>query len=191
MTLASFTALYDACVLYPAPLRDLLMELALTDIFRAKWSTRIHDEWIGAALTERPDLTRERLERTRALMDRSVRDCLVFEFEHLIPTLRLPDPEDRHVLAAAICGRADVIVTYNLKDFPDHELQKFGLTAQHPDDFLTHLLDLYPLIVCAAASAHRVRLVNPPKDVHAYLQTLEQQSLGEFVTRLRAFESRL
>lgn len=185
--MATFTAVYDACVLYPAPLRDLLMELALTDLFRAKWSSRIHDEWIQAVLANRPDLTAERLQRTRQLMDMKVRDCLVEHFDELIPSLSLPDPDDRHVLAAAIRGRADVILTYNLKDFPDKELHKYGITAQHPDEFLTHLLDLSPGIVCAAAHTHRARLVNPPKNASAYLQTLEQQSLTEFVAKLRDF----
>lgn len=99
-----FTALSDACVLYPAPLRDLLMHLALTDLFRAKWTDQIHDEWIRSVLEQRPDLRREQLERTRQLMNAHVRDCLVTGYEDLIPALSLPDPDDRHVLAAAIRG---------------------------------------------------------------------------------------
>ena len=80
-----FTALFDACVLYPAPLRDLLMHLALTDLFRAKWTDAIHDEWMRSVLESRPDLSRERLQRTRDLMDAHVRDCLVAGYEELIP----------------------------------------------------------------------------------------------------------
>ncbi len=140
--MTTFTALCDACVLYPAPLRDLLLELALTDLFRAKWSAQIHDEWIQAVLDHRSDLTVAQLRHTRDLMDRHVRDCLVEDFEELIPSLTLPDPNDRHVLAAAIRGRADVIVTYNLTDFPDKALQKYGITPQHPDEFLLHLFNL-------------------------------------------------
>jgi hypothetical protein len=64
-----FTALYDASVLYPSALRNLLMHLALTGLFRAKWSADIHEEWISALLRNRPDLTRAKLERTRMLMD--------------------------------------------------------------------------------------------------------------------------
>lgn len=75
--MASFTAVYDACTLYPAPLRDLLMHLALTDLFRAKWTDQIHDEWIRSVLRDRPDLALEQLERTRSLMNAHVRDCLV------------------------------------------------------------------------------------------------------------------
>ena len=98
----SFTALYDACVLYPAPLRDLLMHLAMTDLFRARWTDQIHDEWISNLSINRPDLKRRQLERTRRLMNAHVLDCLVTGYEGLIDKLKLPDPNDRHVLAAAI-----------------------------------------------------------------------------------------
>jgi len=75
--MANFTAIYDSCVLYPAPLRDLLMWLALSDLFRARWSNDIHEEWIRNLLEDRPDLTRERLERTRGKMNSHIRGCLV------------------------------------------------------------------------------------------------------------------
>lgn len=98
--------LYDACVLYPAPLRDLLMRLALTDLFQARWTDRIHDEWTRNVLGNRPDITPESLARCRQLMDEHVPGCLVTGYEALISTLTLPDPDDRHVLAAAVHGRA-------------------------------------------------------------------------------------
>ena len=116
--MASFVAVYDACVLYPAPLRDLLLRLALTDLFRARWTERIHEEWMRSVQRDRPDLTPEQLQRTRELMDLSVPGCLVTGYEGLIENLNLPDPDDRHVLAAAIRCQAGVIVTYNLKDYP-------------------------------------------------------------------------
>jgi len=106
-----YTALLDANVLYPAPMRDLLLQLAVTDLFKARWSADIHREWIEALLREQPHRDRASLERTRDLMDRHTRDALVLGYEALIPTLTLPDPGDRHVLAAAITGRCDVIVT--------------------------------------------------------------------------------
>ena len=189
--MATFTALYDACVLYPAPLRDLLLELSLTDLFRAKWSSYIHQEWIRAVLEDRPDLTAVQLHRTRDLMDLHARDCLVEDFEELIPSLTLPDTNDRHVLAAAIRGRADVIVTYNLTDFPDKELQKYGITSQHPDEFLVHLFNLAPSIVCAAVRTHRARLKYPAKTTAEYFETLERQSLTQFVAALRPYAAHL
>src|SRR3954468_23279831 len=93
---------FDACVLYSAPLRDFLMRLALTDLFQARWTEEIHDEWIRNVLATRPDVTKESLVRCRELMDQHVPDSLVTGYELLIPTLALPDPDDRHVLAAAI-----------------------------------------------------------------------------------------
>ena len=175
--MATFTALYDSCVLYPAPLRDSLMRLALTDLFRARWTDRIHDEWIGALLKARPDLDRQKLERTRSLMNASVRDCLVTGYEALIDALKLPDPDDRHVLAAAIRTRAHVIVTFNLTDFPAAYLAQFGMHAQHPDEFITHLLDLAPGAVCVAAKRQRAALKNPPKTVDEFLSALARQHL--------------
>jgi predicted nucleic acid-binding protein len=112
-----FAVVYDACVLYPAPLRDLLMHLALSDLYRAHWSEKIHDEWTRNVLAGRPDLTPEQLARTRQLMNANVRDSLVEGFEYLIPAIELPDPEDRHVVAAAIHSGASLIVTFNLKTF--------------------------------------------------------------------------
>ncbi len=185
--MSTFTALYDACVLYPAPLRDLLMRLALTDLFRARWSNEIHDEWIRNVLANRRDLKREQLERTRELMNSHVRDSVVSGYEDLIDGLQLPDPGDRHVLAAAIRTRASVIVTFNLKHFPEDYLAKYGLEAQHPDEFITHLLDLNQGAICAAAKRHRAALKNLPKTVEEYLETLAKQQLPETVSRLREF----
>jgi len=119
-----FTVIYDACVLYPAPLRDLLMHLALTGAYRARWSVQIHDEWTRNVLKNRSDLTKDQLDRTVVAMNRAVPDCLVNDYEPLMLGLDLPDEDDRHVLAAAIKCGASVIVTYNLKDFPAEILKR-------------------------------------------------------------------
>jgi hypothetical protein len=87
--MATFTAVYDACVLYPAPLRDFLMHLAMTELFRARWTEAIHDEWIAAVLADRPDVTRAQLERTRDLMNKAVPNCLVAGHSSLIAGLTL------------------------------------------------------------------------------------------------------
>ncbi len=182
-----FTALFDACVLYPAQLRSLLMYLAVTDLFRAKWTETIHDEWMRNVLKDRPDLKREQLERTRDLMNAHVRDCLVTGYESLIPALTLPDPDDRHVLAAAIRAGADVIVTSNLTDFPPDVLKKYGIEVQPPDDFIAHLLDLAPSTVCASAKRHRQSHKNPAQTVAEYLKSLERTGLVQTVSILREF----
>jgi predicted nucleic acid-binding protein len=189
--MATFTALYDACVLYPAPLRDLLMHLALTDMFRARWSDQIHAEWTRSLLRNRPDLTVQQLERTRNLMNAHVMDCLVTGYEPLIEGLQLPDANDRHVLAAAIRSGADVIVTFNLDHFPARCLEPYGIEAQHPDEFITHLLDLAPETVCAAAKRHRKSLRNPPRTIEEYLDRLARQQLPQTTERLGQFASLL
>jgi hypothetical protein len=183
--MSNFAVLYDACVLYPAPLRDLLMHLALSDLYRAKWTNEIHDEWIRNVLADRKDLSQALLERTRDLMNSHVRDCLVDGYQEIISTLSLPDQNDRHVLAAAIHAKCSVIVTYNLKDFPKKILDKYGIEAQHPDEFIIHLIDLSPEIVCTAVKRHRLTLKNPPKSVDEYLETLEKQSLNQTVSQLK------
>jgi len=127
--MANFTAIYDACVLYPAPLRDFLLRLAMTELFRARWTAHIHGEWMRSVLNNRKDLTAGQLERTRQLMDQAVPDCLVTDYEDLIDSLELPDPDDRHVLAAATRCQAGVIVTFNLGDFPNDILRQYGIEA--------------------------------------------------------------
>ena len=184
----NLTAFLDASVLYPAPLRDLLMELAVSDLYRAKWSDAVHEEWIGAVLQNRNDLTRAQLERTRDLMDAHVRDALVTDFEQLIDVLELPDRNDRHVLAAAIKGRADLIVTVNRKDFPAEKLDRWGIEAQHPDEFLIHRFHLSQPVFLQAVKTVRMRLKNPPRSVQNYLDTLRTQGLLATVKAIEPFD---
>jgi predicted nucleic acid-binding protein len=188
---SNFTVLYDACVLYPAPLRDLLMQLAVIDLFRARWTNQIHDEWIRSVLKNRPDLTLEQLTRTKELMDSHVRDCFVTGYDYLIPTLELPDSDDLHVLAAAIKAKANVIVTFNLSDFPQAILDQYAIEAQHPDDFISYLLDLKPARVAAAVELCRKRLQNPPKTVEEYLEILLRQGLSVLVSMLRELNNEI
>lgn len=131
------------------------MYLALTDTFSAKWTDAIHEEWMRSVLEKYKDMSRPQVERIRDLMNSHVRDCLVTGFEHLIPTLTLPDPDDRHVLAAAITCKADAIVTFNFKDFPSENLAPFGIVAQHPDEFLVQVLERHAGLFCSAAKKQR------------------------------------
>ena len=179
-------AFLDASVLYPAPLRDLLLELAVSNLYRAKWSARVHDEWIHALLRSRPDLTAARLERTRRLMDAHVRDVLVTGFEDLVSSLELPDPGDRHILAAAIRAEADIIVTANLKDFPTSSLAPHGLEAEHPDAFLARLCERCPARFVEALHRVRGRLRHPPLSPEAHLRALRRSGLRATVAELVA-----
>lgn len=188
MKAGGFTVVFDACVLYPAPLRDLLMQLTLADLFRARWTDRIHEEWISSLLERRPELKRSDLERVKELMNRHARDSVVSGFEPLIDLVHgLPDTDDRHVVAAAYHCRADAIVTFNLRDFPASMLVAYGLEAIHPDDFIRSQFDLDLARVLEAVRLCRARLKNPPKSAKDYLDTLEAQSLPKSAGELRRY----
>ncbi len=179
------TALYDACVLYPAPLRDLLIRLAMTGMFQARWTQQIHEEWIRNVAQNNPHLKRERLEATARKMDQAIMDSRIENYEPLIEGLKLPDKNDRHVLAAAIKGQAEIIVTFNLKDFPEHSLEPFNIWAQHPDEFISHLIDLSPETVLLAVQQQRASLKNPSKTVDEFIAILLRQQLPRTAAYLK------
>ncbi len=179
-------ALLDACVLYPPSLRDLLMRVAAMGIYEPRWTEEIHDEWIRNVLADNPDVTPAQLDRTRRLMNQTITNGSVSGYEALIPTLSLPDANDRHVLAAAIKASASVIVTFNLSDFPAAVLQAHGLRPAHPDLFLSALFDDEPALFLRAVQSHRASLHHPPKDAAGYVQTLRTNGLKELALRLEA-----
>ena len=182
---SNYTVVFDACVLYPAPLRSLLMYLGVSGEFRARWSDDIHDEWIRNALKNNPEIKKQSLERVRTLMDSNVPGALVSGYHSLIPSIVLPDVDDRHVVAVAIQANAEAIITFNLKDFPEGALAKYDLQAIHPDDFIADLYDLNAAAVIEAARSHRASLKNPPFGVDEYLDCLLRQRLTETVARLK------
>ncbi len=184
---AGFIALFDACVLYSACTRDLVIELAVSELYQAKWTNQIHDEWIRNLLIKRPDLSLKKLERTRECINQSVEDCLVEGYEALRKTFDLPDPGDAHVLAAAIKSRAQLIVTYNLKDFPAAVLKEFGIEAQHPDDFFLNQSDLQHGAFLAAIKRIRQSLKKPPKTPEQYLDILRKHSLAKTADFLEGY----
>ena len=177
--------LFDACILYPASLRDVVMYLAGSGLFQAKWTEKIHDEWISNLLEKQPEIVPERLTRTRHKMNSAVLDSLVIGYETLIDTLHLPDQNDRHVLAAAIHAGASLIVTNNIRDFPDDILTPYGIKAVTPDEFLVRLIYENAEAVLATIKRQREQLKNPPKTVKEHLETLEKQGLTKTVAFLR------
>lgn len=187
----TFTVIFDACVLYPAPLRDVLMELSVEGIFRPRWTNQIHAEWTQHVLANLPHIHPKTLAHTRDLINQAVPDCLVTGYETLIAGLALPDPDDRHVLAAAIVARAGAIVTFNTRDFPDAILEAYGLEAQHPDDFLVYQFDLAQAAVCTAIKRLRARIKRPPMTTTEYLACLSRQQLPQFVEKLQRFQNLL
>lgn len=162
------------------------MRLALTDLFKAHWTDHIHDEWINALLRQGKH-TREKLERVRDLMDAYARDAKVTAYEPLIGTLELPDPDDRHVLAAAIRCGADAIVTFNRKDFPSPALGPYEIDVLHPDDFIYYQVDMAPSICCSAIKQQRLALRNPAVGVDEFLTALQRQQLPQTVSKLKEF----
>lgn len=177
-------AFLDASVIYPASLRDLLMRLTLAGLYQARWSNHVHEEWIRSVLRNRPDLSAERLYGVREAMNRHAADAVVTGYEPLIASLTLPDPDDRHVLAAAIVAGADVIVTFNLKDFPAEVLDRYGIEARHPDAFLRHLLDLTPVAFVDAVWAQQASMANPPVSMNDLAGLFERIGLIETVAEL-------
>ncbi len=183
----AFVVLLDANVLYPAPLRDLLVTLSTTGMYAAKWTDHIHDEWTRNLIAKRPELVVP-VERTRQLMNEKVPDSLVTGYESIIDGLELPDPDDRHVLAAAIRCSAQIIVTFNLKDFPQEKLDQYGIEAMHPDEFIDYQFCLKPGLVIRAAKMQRSRLKNPEKSPQEFLDTLTSQGLVVTAQKLSEFE---
>jgi hypothetical protein len=153
------------------------MWLALSGAFRARWSDRIHHEWKSNLLKNRPDLSPEHLDRTIQMMNDAVPDSIVTGYETLIESVTLPDPDDRHVLAAAIRCGASVIDTFNETDFSRTALEPFGIEAQHPDQFAEFLFDLDPAAVVAAAQRQRSKLKAPTMDVDRFLNNFLKQGL--------------
>jgi len=189
--MATYTVILDACVLYPAPLRSYLLYLAQTGLYRARWTNQIHDEWIRNLLKNRPDLTVEKLAKVRAAMDRHAPDCLVEGYESIIDGIDLPDLDDRHVVAAAIQGQAEGIITFNLKDFPKQNLEDLGLSAIHPDTFLSDMFELSPSDAIGAAQKQRRALKAPKLTAQEYLDCLQRQKLPVFVSKLSKFANLL
>lgn len=157
-----YTALLDACVLVPITLADTLLRLAERELYRPLWSDRILGEAADAIVEIHPDLAPDLVAKRFAAMNDTFEDACVEGWELLEATLSLPDPDDRHVLAAAMRGRADAIVTANVRDFPDELLEPLGIAAVEPDDFLLDQLDLAPRIVLDALREQAAHTRNPP-----------------------------
>jgi predicted nucleic acid-binding protein len=175
----------DACVLYRAQLRNCLLSLAAADLFQPKWSAAIHEEWITNLLSNRGDLRRKDLEMTREAMNKFI-DSEVHGSDYLIPTLSLPDPDDRHILAVAIHSHANAIVTFNLKHFPAAELDPHGIVAAEPDEFAKYLLDIDEDAALEALAKMRRRLTNPSMTAAGFVDSIERAGLPLAASRLRS-----
>jgi len=182
-----YTAVLDACVLYPATVRDALMSLHNAGLFAAKWSAEIEGEWVRNLLARRSHITEAQLSRTCELMHTAVPDWEVANYKELIPGLSLPDKNDRHVLAAAIRGHADCIVTTNLRHFPADLVGKYDLEVFHPDDFIMLQLDLDSvdnMTGLKAMKAMRLRMRKPAQSPEEFVKRLDEVGLKRVAQRL-------
>lgn len=181
------TVILDACVLYPASLRDFLLRLVEAGVFRGHMSKDILDECFRSVERDRPELG-PKLRRTREILEVAFADLLVEGYEHLIDGLDLPDPNDRHVLAAAIAAEATLIVTFNLKDFPAERLAPRGVAAVHPNAFVLACIEAMPEAVVEVVRKQAAGLRNPPTTVADLLDRLAEQGLPGVVAAIRRSE---
>ena len=176
--------LLDANVLYPFHLRNLLVQLGVDLILIPRWTRRIHDEWVRNLVATGRVLP-ERLSRTLSIMERVLPGADVPGWERRLPEVpALPDPDDRHVVAAALDAPAPVILTLNLRDFPAPILAPLGLAAEHPDAFLCKLFGADPEAVRASVEAAHANLSRSAPHLTAFLGTLERQGLPGFASAL-------
>lgn len=177
-------SLLDANVLYPSLIRNLMMHCATSGLMAARWTNAIHEEWIRNLLADRSDLSLERLQRTRKFMERAVPDAEVTDYSHLVAALQLPDPDDAHVLAAAIVAQAEFLVTFNLKDFPAELLAQYGIEAVTPDELMCRLYQGEPEATLKVLEDLRQSLHNPRYTPSDFPQRLSAVGLPQFASLL-------
>lgn len=177
--------IFDACILYPFHLRNIIVQAAVDRLVEARWTDRIHDEWMRNLAANVPTMPIERLQITRCLMNAVLPDAMVARYEDHIPTVKLPDPGDRHVVAAAIATGAAIILTWNVRDFPTAELKKHGLHCQTPDTFLADLYDKVPALTIASLANARRNLNKSRVSRAEFIEILEGQKLAITARRLK------
>lgn len=181
-----FIVVYDAEALFPNAQRGLLIRMAIHDMVQAKWTDQILDEMVWARARKHQDATPEKLSRLRTLMNDAIPDCLVTGYEPLIEGLKLPDPDDRHVLAAAIRAGAQVIVTTNLRDFPPADLEPWNVEAKSPDDFVLDQITIDDRIVFTCVQEIANSRKRHPQTASDVLGELARSGLVESVAALRS-----
>lgn len=180
----TFVVTYDACALHSNTGRDLLIRVAQMGLVQAKWSSQILDELVES-LDRRGIGTPDGRKRLRELIADSVADSMVVGHEKLIDALVLPDPDDRHVLAAAVRSHSQVIVTENLKDFPADALAEWNIEAKTPDDFVRDLIDIDAWIVNACVQQIVDSRTHPPMTFGQVLEQLERCGFVQSANALR------
>ena len=178
-----FVVLLDANVLYPFRKRDLLLRFYDAGLFQARWTERILDEWTGNLLKARPDC-KASVHAQQKRMREVFPEALVGGFERLKASLSLPDPNDKHVLAAAIQCGAQHIVTDNMQDFPQPKLNPFGIEATGADAFLARIFDLYTAEAMTVLRNLRSHYSNPPYSPSGFVRDLTAKGMPKLAARL-------
>ena len=184
---ARFTALIDANVLFPIVVRDYLLWLSINDLYSPKWSSKLQEEFCAIFEKKKLGLSSEKIKNQVRLMNKACPDALVVKYESLIESVKLPDENDRHVVAAAIKCNANVIGTYNLKDFPNEYLNSIGLSAVDPDTFIADMIDLSPEKCCDAFREMVLSKKKPPYDEPQYLEILKRNGLIQTAEELAKY----
>ena len=179
-----FTAVLDTNVVYPVIIRDILFWFAHYDLYIPKWSEHIFDEW--KKVMKEKGVSEEEANKRIAKANLAFPDALVKNYKGLIDHLKLPDVDDCHVLAAAIKTNANLIVTNNIKDFPEQYLQSFSLNAKTADDFLTDIIDLNQEQAIAAFKEMVLNKKNPKQDEFEVLNQLRNAGLKDTANYLHA-----
>ena len=188
MIVGRYAAVLDALVLHPSFARGALLWMAAERLFRPLWSERILAEWERRVSRRFPDRTPEALAPVRQVMIDNFEDAMVTGYEPLAVGLAdvLPDPDDVHVLAAAIVGRADAIITANRRDFPADAVARYRLDITHPDDFIVAMIDLAPERAVSALRRHREVLRKPPMEASSFVDKFAATGLVQSAARLRS-----
>jgi predicted nucleic acid-binding protein len=188
--ISTFTAFIDANVFYGARLRSLVLFVAQSKLYRARWTERVNDEWIDAVVkkAKRPSITKEALQSTRDDMNKAILDCLVENYQHIEVGLQLPDPKDKHILAAAIHCHASTIITFNLTDFPNDYLSQFNIHATHPDQFLVDAYHISQDDFIEAVRRDFSHYKYPPLTFSEYIEALKNAGVPKLAGILAELE---
>jgi predicted nucleic acid-binding protein len=181
---SAFKCVVDANALYPIVVRDLLFWFAYYDLCSLHWSDDILQEWKKIFLSK--GKSEKQIDKSISLMNNSFEFASISNYHYLIPQLQLPDIKDNHVLAAAITSKSEVIITFNLKDFPASELDKFDIRSQTPDDFLTDIIDLNPELSLLAFKEMVTNKTNPKISNSEMLTILRKNRLEETANLLQS-----
>ena len=179
-----YTAVLDACVLFSRLQRDVLLSLAHADLYTARWTQEIEREWASSLVEKYPDAA-DKIPLLVEHMREAIPDCLIVDYAPLIPSIQLPDESDRHVLAAAIRGNADAIVSLNTKDFPAAVLATFDIEIQTPDQFVLNQIMLNPPKALTAIKKMRERWERPSMLAADMVDLFEKRQLPQTAAHLR------